>query len=102
MTAVRAGAVESGMPRDAVHLVGPELEAGLAVLRETLRPGDAVLVKGRATQRLRRIVLALQGHAVGCEVSYCNVKVASCDECPIRDAPARVFENRFVARSIRP
>jgi len=102
MTAVRAGAVESGMPRDAVHLVGPELDAALAALRAMLRPGDAVLIKGRATQRLRRIVLALQGRAVGCKVSHCNVKAPSCDVCPIRDAPARVFENRFVARSIRP
>jgi hypothetical protein len=47
-------------------------------------------------------VLALQGRPVRCAVSHCNVKVPSCDVCPIRDAPARVFENRFVARSIRP
>jgi len=101
MTGVRAGAVESGMSRDAVHLVGPDLDAGLAILRETLRAGDAVLIKGRANQRLRRIVLALQGRAVACKVSYCKVKTPSCDVCPVRDAPPRVFENRFVARSIR-
>jgi UDP-N-acetylmuramoyl-tripeptide--D-alanyl-D-alanine ligase len=101
MTAVRAGAVESGMSQQAVHLVGPHLDRALEVLREVLRPGDAVLIKGRAPQRLRRLVLQLQGRAVGCAVAHCGVKVPSCDVCPLLDASARVFDNAFVARSVR-
>lgn len=101
MTAVRAGAVESGLLHGAVHLVGPRLEDALVVLRAALRPGDAVLIKGRGPQRFRRIVLHLQDRPVGCRVSQCKVKVPSCDVCPLLDAPPHVFRNHFVARSVR-
>lgn len=101
MTGVRAGAMQAGMSSEAVHLVGPRIDAALAVLRGALRPGDAVLIKGRGPQRLRRIALQLQGRRVGCETSHCKVKVPSCDVCPLLDAPEHWLRNRFVARSLR-
>lgn len=101
MRGIRTGAAESGLPRDAVHLVGQRIDAALDVLRTALRPGDAVLIKGREPQRLRRLVLALEGRRVGCEVAHCKVKVSSCDVCPLLDAPSQWRRNHFIARSLR-
>lgn len=101
MTGIRTGAAQSGMPRDAVHLVGPRIDHGLEVLRGVLRPGDAVLIKGRGPQRLRRLVLALEGRRVGCTVSHCGVKVPSCDVCPLLDASPHRLRNHFIMRSLR-
>jgi UDP-N-acetylmuramyl pentapeptide synthase len=101
MTALRAGTMQAGMAPEAVRLVGPRIESAVEVLRAELRPGDAVLIKGRGPQRLRRIVLHLQGRRVGCKTLQCRVKVSSCEVCPLLDAPKHVFRNHFVARSVR-
>lgn len=45
-------------------------------------PGDVVMVKGRSSQRLARVSLAVLGHDVGCELSYCDSRYAHCDHCP--------------------
>jgi hypothetical protein len=74
----------------------------LPILMRELRPGDAVLVKGKSRNRLRRLVLRLSGRQVVCTVSYCAVKVAACDVCPLLDAPPGWFGNHFIARYVRP
>lgn len=58
--------------------------AGIArrVLQK-LQPGDVVLVKGRDTQRLDRISLALQGENVKCDIRFCDARVYRCDSCPM-------------------
>ena len=45
-------------------------------------PGDVVLIKGRDTQRLARISLALAGRAVHCDIPRCHAPV-DCDDCPM-------------------
>jgi UDP-N-acetylmuramoyl-tripeptide--D-alanyl-D-alanine ligase len=47
-----------------------------------LGPGDVVLVKGRDTQRLSRISLALTGRAVRCDIPRCYAPV-DCEDCPM-------------------
>jgi len=47
-----------------------------------LGPGDVVLVKGRDTQRLSRISLALAGRAVRCDIPRCHAPV-DCEDCPM-------------------
>jgi UDP-N-acetylmuramyl pentapeptide synthase len=43
--------------------------AGAAeALGDLLRPADVVLIKGRSTQKLERIYLALSGRRVGCDI----------------------------------
>jgi UDP-N-acetylmuramoyl-tripeptide--D-alanyl-D-alanine ligase len=42
-----------------------------------------VLIKGRDTQRLDRVVLALAGRRVGCTIKFCDVVRTRCDECPM-------------------
>ena len=55
----------------------------VALLRRELKPGDSVLIKGRDTQRLERITLALAGRAVKCDIDFCDTRVLSCEECPM-------------------
>lgn len=56
--AVQRGARAQGIPADGVVLV-PDADAAVAVLREGLRPGDAVLVKASRAYRLERVAAAL-------------------------------------------
>jgi UDP-N-acetylmuramoyl-tripeptide--D-alanyl-D-alanine ligase len=78
-----AGARRAGYDEATLHDAGSSVARASALLRERLRPGDVVLIKGRHDQRLERIGLALQGHAVRCNLERCEVKVRSCAQCPM-------------------
>lgn len=54
-----------------------------ALCRMNLGPRDVVLIKGRNTQRLARIALALQGRAVRCELITCDARLTDCEGCPM-------------------
>jgi UDP-N-acetylmuramoyl-tripeptide--D-alanyl-D-alanine ligase len=77
------GAARAGMPRSALVHAGRDVRAAWEAVRADLGPGDVVLVKGRDTQRLDRVALALQGRAVGCEIEFCNLKGMRCEVCPM-------------------
>lgn len=57
------------------------VRAAIDWLQEELREGDVVLIKGRDTQRLERVALALQGRTVGCDLSMCDTRVSRCEDC---------------------
>jgi hypothetical protein len=57
----------------------------IAVLQRDLRPGDVVLVKGQEQQRLTRIILALAGQTVRCNITACHLHLVFCDRCPMLD-----------------
>jgi UDP-N-acetylmuramyl pentapeptide synthase len=61
----------------------PGLENVIDRLRSELRHGDVVLIKGRDTQRLERISLALAGREVRCRLSFCGTKAIRCEHCPM-------------------
>lgn len=64
--AVGDGALAAGLTTDRVtHVNTPE--DALDLLREELRPGDAVLVKASRAVGLERVALALADHAAGLE-----------------------------------
>jgi hypothetical protein len=42
-----------------------------------------VLVKGRESQRLARVVLGLAGSVVRCERSPCSLHLTFCDDCSL-------------------
>jgi UDP-N-acetylmuramoyl-tripeptide--D-alanyl-D-alanine ligase len=102
MTAFRAAAVRAGMEHSAITLVGSRIDPVADILNTMLQPGDAVLIKGASTQKFRRIVLQLTGRKAGCRFKYCDVKVRSCDVCPLLNAPARWAENHYVSRYLKP
>jgi UDP-N-acetylmuramoyl-tripeptide--D-alanyl-D-alanine ligase len=101
MSSIRAGAVAAGLPRDAVLIFNSGINPVIDWLQRELRPGDVLLIKGQSPQSLRRVVLRLQGVSVSCAVSYCGVKVPSCDVCPLLNAPPELFRNRYIARYVR-
>lgn len=101
LSGVRAGAVEAGLKREAVHLLGPDFRLAVDWLERELRPGDAVLIKGQSALCLRRVVLRLKGRRFSCAVASCKAKVPSCEVCPLLDASPEVFRNHFVARYVR-
>ena len=81
-SAATAGAVKGGMPRSAITRAGTDIYKAIDALRAELGPGDAVLIKGRDTQRLSRITFALQGRKVACGVGSCRLRSVSCEACP--------------------
>jgi len=73
------GALSCGEPRAIVHGFS-ELQAGAAFLRQELREGDVVLLKGRCRDHLSRIYFSLTG-PVACWTNGCRLQVL-CDICP--------------------
>jgi UDP-N-acetylmuramoyl-tripeptide--D-alanyl-D-alanine ligase len=78
-----AGATAAGMPRDRIVDAGRDVLAAAAAVRAMQKPGDVVLVKGRDTQHLARVALALGGRPVRCAIPECSLKVCGCDDCPM-------------------
>jgi UDP-N-acetylmuramyl pentapeptide synthase len=77
-----AGATRAGLARDALVHAGRNVLGVVQALQEDLRPGDVVLIKGRDSQRLARVALALLGATVRCELTACHAN-AICDRCPM-------------------
>jgi len=86
-TAVERYAAEArrqGMPDQAMRQFRDHrLLTALAEVRSLLREGDVVLVKGRYTQRLARLSLALTGAEVNCGIPFCDARAVDCDGCPM-------------------
>lgn len=80
---LRAGARKAGLDADGFHCLGPEVLPALEHIREVVRPSDLILVKGRNSQKLDRIVAGLRGATVRCAIRYCNRPTSECLKCPI-------------------
>ena len=76
-----AGAAAAGMPRTALVDAKRDLRAAWEAVQIDLAPGDVVLVKGRDTERLDRVALALQGRQVRCAIEFCNLRGIRCGAC---------------------
>lgn len=76
-----AGARRAGMTGERVVDAGRSWRVAFEHLRRELGPGDVVLVKGRDTQRLDRVSLALLGRDVRCARTECEL--IDCDGCPM-------------------
>ena len=79
----RAGAAAAGTAEGALEIAGRDWHEVGKMLAKDLGPGDVVLIKGRRTQRLDRMVLVLQGRKVGCRLLKCKCSVRICDICPM-------------------
>jgi UDP-N-acetylmuramoyl-tripeptide--D-alanyl-D-alanine ligase len=77
----RPGAKSGGLTRPALTDAAT-VETATEVLAAELRAGDVVLIKGRDTQRLDRISLALSGRHVGCRAKHCTAH-PRCAKCPM-------------------
>jgi UDP-N-acetylmuramyl pentapeptide synthase len=77
-----SGLKRGGMPQEKILYVGQNASNAAKLLNEELKPGDVVLIKGRGTQRLDRVVLSLIGRTVRCDISFCKAEVR-CEHCPM-------------------
>jgi len=75
----RRGLTEANMPKS--HRRPRTVVDALRQAR--LGPQDVVLIKGRSTQMLERVALALQGRVVRCELGSCDAHLTGCGECPM-------------------
>ncbi|HVN75563.1 MAG TPA: Mur ligase family protein [Thermoanaerobaculaceae bacterium] len=82
-SAYRSGALRAGLPPGAVAAVGHDVALASRLVRERLRPGDVVLVKGRDNERLDRISLALMGRDVRCTRPHCYFLKTRCEGCSL-------------------
>jgi UDP-N-acetylmuramoyl-tripeptide--D-alanyl-D-alanine ligase len=76
-----SGARRGGMPKSTIIDGGRTPQEAAEVLRGVLQPGDAVLIKGRDTQKLDRVRLILQGRRVACNIRFCNLRMMYCKDC---------------------
>jgi UDP-N-acetylmuramoyl-tripeptide--D-alanyl-D-alanine ligase len=83
-----AGARRAGMAKDRLIDAGRSWQVAAEYLRNTLREGDVVLVKGRDTQRLDRISLSLLGQEVRCDRTECELP--ACEGCPLLGTRAQM------------
>jgi len=82
----KAGATRGGMPGSALTDAGDNVLDAVAAVRDDLGSGDVVLIKGRDTQRLDRVALALAGRNVCCNIPVCHLKGTRCDRCPMLES----------------
>jgi len=79
----KAGVHKAGMPPQALFDGGRGLGRPLEFLHRELRSGDVALIKGRFSQKLERIALALEGRPVRCMIESCDVRSTQCHACPM-------------------
>jgi UDP-N-acetylmuramoyl-tripeptide--D-alanyl-D-alanine ligase len=77
-----SGLKRGGMPQEKILYAGQNASNAARLLSEELKAGDVVLIKGRGTQRLDRVVLSLMGRTVRCDISFCKAEVR-CEHCPM-------------------
>lgn len=79
----RSGARRGGLANDYIIDGGRTPRQAAQALAKVVQPGDVVLLKGRDTQKLERVHLILEGHQVGCDIRFCNLRAMSCADCPM-------------------
>jgi len=81
-----AGVRRGGLPSASIMDAERSVSKAVELLREDLRPGDVVLIKGRDTQRLDRITLSLIGRKVCCDIDFCDTRAVRCKTCPVLES----------------
>jgi len=78
----RSAARRAGMQVDPALSLGSAPLPALERIRPMIRPTDLILVKGRDTQKLDRIVAGLRGETVRCAIRLCSRRSSECLKCP--------------------
>jgi UDP-N-acetylmuramoyl-tripeptide--D-alanyl-D-alanine ligase len=79
--ALRSGAARAGLDREKIIVVSQAIPDALEVLPTPLNSDSVTLIKGRGSQRLDRIALALMGKEVQCNIKECTAKITRCHHC---------------------
>ena len=81
LRAYRAGAIDAGMPSQAIVDGGRTPREAAHALAQIIQPGDVVLIKGHRNQRLDRTRMILHGHRVECDIGFCDMRAIDCEDC---------------------
>ncbi len=81
LSRLRVGTTAAGLSKDAVTNLRNDPQLLASAIREELKPGSLILVKGRSTQHLERAVLSLIGWHVTCSIRFCAWH-RHCTTCP--------------------
>ena len=85
---LKVGTIQGGLSRDAMTNTRTDPhEIAQALNKIGLSQGDLVLIKGRSTQHLERVVLILTSHDVACNARFC-ARRHDCETCPLLQHPA--------------
>jgi UDP-N-acetylmuramoyl-tripeptide--D-alanyl-D-alanine ligase len=76
------GAIRGGLQKSSLIKAGRDVLYVAELIKNELKPGDVVLVKGRTDQRLERISLFITGRKVICNIYSCKAAIR-CDTCPM-------------------
>ncbi|HVS63900.1 MAG TPA: Mur ligase family protein [Thermoanaerobaculia bacterium] len=82
LSVYRAAARRAGLDADRVEAVA-DVQDAIERLRPELSAGDLLLVKGRSSQRLERVIKGLAGVEVSCRLRTCGLDVQRCKDCPL-------------------
>jgi UDP-N-acetylmuramyl pentapeptide synthase len=77
-----SGARQTGLARGDVT-EHADVFALAETLKNELKEGDVVLLKGRTNQKLERTALILSGRTVRCGISSCHIRSFPCEICPV-------------------
>jgi len=80
---LRSGARAGGMSEGSLTYVRQDVRKAIEALLVEVGPGDVVLLKGRSSQRLERVALALMGKEVRCNLGECHAHPTRCGKCPM-------------------
>ena len=90
-----SAAKNSGMHEDNLIFAERSITKAIEEALELIKPGDLVLIKGRSSQKLDRIAIALLGELVTCNLETCSKKLR-CNSCiKINDgSPGLIIEKK--------
>jgi UDP-N-acetylmuramoyl-tripeptide--D-alanyl-D-alanine ligase len=77
----KAGFKLGDRPAECLLHAGTEISNAFSLLPRDLGTGHCILIKGRASQKLERISLMLQGKAVACSATNCTSELQRCGNC---------------------
>jgi len=81
LNTLNSGIRSSGGAAGLLAYAGRDVLAAAEILGDDLREGDVVLIKGRISQKMERIALALHGRRVCCRRPSCPFKLQNCGRC---------------------
>jgi UDP-N-acetylmuramyl pentapeptide synthase len=79
---VTGGARAAGMSRQQIVYAGKSPRRAADLVRENMRAGDVVLIKGRRIQHLERVAFHLAGRPIHCDIEACRL-LTTCASCPL-------------------
>ena len=79
---LKSGLHSAGFDQENLIYCRDGLHQAVGQLGNELQAEDVVLIKGRHSQRLSRVALALMGKKVRCELDNCYSMALACEGCP--------------------